>query len=237
MEKLASVFSNLLQARWLQVSLAHHHNYLGRHNYWAIILEPPGCGAIPEIKMKINKESSSSSMSKKRPSPIHRPPAICVWTPNGLCVDPPLSVCGPPIVCVWTPCCLCVDPPLSVCGPPAVCVRTPCCLCVDPLPSVCGPPAVVLNGAFVQLTSGFSYQIHSGLDVCLFQIHIGLDVCLSRNKDTLKSRGGSAAPPTYFIIIIFKNPSQRDPTESTIVYQGGYTPMGIPQGYIVKSGK
>ena len=33
MEKLASVFSNLLQARWLQVSLAHHHNYLGRHNY------------------------------------------------------------------------------------------------------------------------------------------------------------------------------------------------------------
>ena len=108
---------------------------------------------------------------------------------------------------------------------------------MDPLPSVCGPPAVVLNGAFVQLTSGFSYQIHSGLDVCLFQIHIGLDVCLSRNKDTLKSRGGSAAPPTYFIIIIFKNPSQRDPTESTIVYQGGYTPMGIPQGYIVKSGK
>ena len=57
MEKLAGVFSNLLQARWLQVSLAHRHNYLGRHNYWTLILEPPECGAIIKIKMKINKES------------------------------------------------------------------------------------------------------------------------------------------------------------------------------------
>ena len=33
MEKLAGVFSKLLQARWLQVSLDNLHNYLGRHNY------------------------------------------------------------------------------------------------------------------------------------------------------------------------------------------------------------
>ena len=59
MEKLANVFSNLLQARWLQVSLAHHHNYLGRHNYWALILEPPERGAIPKIEIKINKENST----------------------------------------------------------------------------------------------------------------------------------------------------------------------------------
>ena len=66
MEKLAGVFSKLIQARWLQVSLAHRHNYLGRHNYSAIILEPPEPGGIPKIKIKINKENGLEFKLQKK---------------------------------------------------------------------------------------------------------------------------------------------------------------------------